>query len=436
MNFSYRFPIEDVNSLLNSGEKKAVDFIQQLCEMIDFAEPHIHSLIPEKGRKERLLSEIKKLPKSFPCKKERTFFYGMPVGVKDIFRVDGFATQCGSKLPAELFEGEEASCVTKLKENGALILGKTVTTEFAYFEPGPTKNPLNINHTPGGSSSGSAAAVAAGLTPLALGTQTIGSIIRPAAFCGVFGFKPSYERIDAGGVIPFSPSADHIGFMTQNIFTCCMAAIVLLKNFNPKKYFDIPKRPFVIGVPTGKYIEQASRKILDEFKLLLQFLKGMDSFIIKETELFKDTEKINASHYSMVAAEMAEVHNEWFAKYEPLYRNHTKQIILEGQKVGKTKLDEAKNGRFALRNYIEDEKLKNGIDLWLSPATVTTAPTGLESTGSPLMNLPWTYAGLPAINIPVKKKGEELPYGLQFCGSFNEDEMFLGILEEISAEIN
>ncbi len=138
--------------------------------------------------------------------------FGIPIGIKDIFHVNGFSTHAGSRLPPKQLMGEEAKCVSDLKKAGALILGKTVTTEFAYFEPGPTMNPHNPNHTPGGSSSGSAAAVAAGLCPLALGSQTIGSIIRPASFCGVVGYKPSYDRISRDGVIPVSPSLDHIGF--------------------------------------------------------------------------------------------------------------------------------------------------------------------------------------------------------------------------------
>jgi len=157
------------------------------------------------------------------------------VGIKDIFHVDGFVTRAGTRVPPERFAGPEAASVALLREAGALIAGKTVTTEFAYFEPGPTRNPHNPAHTPGGSSSGSAAAVAAGLCQLALGTQTIGSVIRPAAFCGVVGFKPSFGRIPTSGLVYFSRTIDHVGLFTQDLDGMELAASVLCRDWQPSK---------------------------------------------------------------------------------------------------------------------------------------------------------------------------------------------------------
>ncbi|MDQ3007957.1 MAG: amidase, partial [Chloroflexota bacterium] len=184
--------------------------------------------IPEEDRFGRLHEDAETLVLSYPDLITRPSLFGALVGVKDIFHVEGFVTQAGSRLLSGLLQGTEAKSVTRLKEAGALIFGKTVTTEFAYFFPGPTRNPHNPEHTPGGSSSGSAAAVAAGFCHMALGTQTIGSIIRPAAFCGVVGFKPTYDRISREGVIPLSPSLDHIGFFTSDVETAKHAAAVLI----------------------------------------------------------------------------------------------------------------------------------------------------------------------------------------------------------------
>ena len=164
---------------LRSGETDLLSYIHTICDRIDAEEPLIQAFVPEPARRQRLTDAAKELLSRFPDPADRPPLFGQLVGVKDIFRVDGFATQAGSQLPATLFAGAEAAVVTRLKESGALIAGKTVTTEFAYFQPGPTRNPRNPAHTPGGSSSGSAAGVAAGFFPLALGTQTIGSIIRP-----------------------------------------------------------------------------------------------------------------------------------------------------------------------------------------------------------------------------------------------------------------
>src|SRR5439155_19212153 len=166
---------------------------------------------------------------------------------KDIMRVDGLPTTGGSRLPPEALAGPESACVTGLRQAGALILGKTVSTEFAYFGPGPTRNPHNPAHTPGGSSSGSAAGVAAGLCPLALGTQTVGSIIRPAAFCGVVGFKPSHNRISTAGVIPLSVSVDHIGIFAANVAGIALTASVLAQDWRAERSARQP----VLGVPEG-----------------------------------------------------------------------------------------------------------------------------------------------------------------------------------------
>jgi len=190
-----------------SGELPLTNYISQIETFFEECEPSILAFIPEENRFERLRKDAQELIWRFPDPKNRPPLFGMTVGVKDIFHVDGFTTQAGSRLPAHELQGNEAESVTRLKNAGALILGKTVTTEFAYFTPGPTRNPHDPAHTPGGSSSGSAAAVGAGLCPLALGTQTIGSLIRPAAFCGTVTLKPTYDRISRSGVIPLSPSS-------------------------------------------------------------------------------------------------------------------------------------------------------------------------------------------------------------------------------------
>src|SRR5258706_4039005 len=196
---------------LRTGELTLPECPWQADTRITEREPSVLSFIPEEERFVRLHKEADALLFTYPDIVNRPPLYGMLAGVKDIFHVDGFTTQAGSHLPFEIFQGNEAESVTKLKNAGALILGKTVTTEFAYFSPGPTRNPHHSEHTPGGSSSGSAAAVAAGFCQLALGTQTIGSIIRPAAFCGVVGVKPTYERISRACVIPLSPMLELLG---------------------------------------------------------------------------------------------------------------------------------------------------------------------------------------------------------------------------------
>ena len=202
-------------------------YFDQLEATFEEREPKVQAFLPEGNRFDRLRREYKALEQRYPDPDSRPPLFGLPLGVKDIFHADGFETHAGSNLPADRLTGDQAASLTQLKEAGALVLGKTVTTEFAYFAPGPTRNPHNPKHTPGGSSSGSAAGVAAGLVPAAFGTQTVGSINRPAAFCGVVGLKPSYGRVSVEGVIPLAPSLDHVGFFTTDVAGAMVMAPLL-----------------------------------------------------------------------------------------------------------------------------------------------------------------------------------------------------------------
>ena len=207
------------------------------------------------------------------------------MGVKDIFAADGFETKAGSKLPAKLFEMPQGPVVSALKRAGALILGKTVTTEFAYFAPGPTTNPWDASRTPGGSSSGSAAAVAAGFCSLALGTQTIGSISRPAVYCGIAGWKPSYERTSREGVVPFSPSVDHVGLFAPDAAGIALAASLITTGWDAAACSSASghyarRRP-ILAVPDGPFLAQAESAALEAFDATVARLSGRGFSIVK-----------------------------------------------------------------------------------------------------------------------------------------------------------
>ena len=409
-------------SALQSGQLDITSYINDLCDRIDAYDPQIQALLPEANRRARLLDEAKMLQARFPDPANRPPLYGIPVGVKDMFYVDGFPTRAGSQLPEEAFSGAEAACVTMLRAAGALILGKTVSTEFAYFEPGPTRNPHNLNHTPGGSSSGSAAAVAAGFCSLALGTQTIGSTIRPAAFCGIVGFKPSYERIPTMGVIPCAPSVDTVGLFTQDIDGMSLAAALLCRNWRP---VSTPSaRLPVFGIPDGPYLIQASPEGLAAFEQHISLLERA-GYTVKRVPVMPDIEAINDRHMLLVCAEMAEVHAAWFARYEHLYRLRTADAIRKGQQVSAAELAAARDGRLKLRRELQTLMLQENIDLWLCPAAPGSAPEGIQTTGNSIMNLPWTHAGLPAITLPAGVAPDGLPLGLQVVGAFMADEQLL-----------
>src|SRR6266851_7278574 len=413
-------PLAATAAALHSGQLDLLTSIDEACNRIDVAEPLIHALLPEQGRRQRLLTEAEALQKRFPEPASRPPLYGILLGVKDIFRVAGFPTQAGSQLPAELFDGPEATCVRLLREAGAMILGKTASAEFAYFEPGPTRNPHNLEHTPGGSSSGSVAAVAAGFCPLALGTQTIGSTIRPAAFCGIVGFKSSYGRIPKAGLLQCSDAVEHVGYFTQDIAGIALVAALLCSNWRPVTPDALP----VLGVPEGPYLAQASTEALNAFEAQLSLLQKA-GYNVQRVAALGDIETINRRHNRMVMADMAQAHTSWFARYESLYRPRTAAALREGQSVGAEELAQAREGRAMLRAGLESLMAQARVDLWVCPATPGPAPEGLDSTGSPLMNLPWTYAGMPAITLPAGHAANGLPLGLQCVGATMADEYLL-----------
>ena len=400
-------------------------YFEHLEANFDARESEIQVFLPEEHRFSRLRDEYRALEERYPDPEARPPLFGLPVGVKDIFHADGFETHAGSKLPADRLAGEQASSVTLLKDAGALVLGKTMTTEFAYFAPGPTRNPYNTDHTPGGSSSGSAAGVAAGLAPIAFGTQTVGSINRPAAFCGVVGFKPSYARISADGVIPLAPSLDHVGTFTTDIAGTVIIAPFLLADWKPGKL----DRDFAIGnvrlgIPRGPYMEGASDEAIAHFESVRVQLEASGLRVI-DVPAMPDHAEIEQRHYLILAAEAAAVHREWFDEFGVLYAPKTAELIERGRKISDDRLATAVEGRSKLREQLQALMAEYRIDAWISPAAPGPAPKGIESTGDPAMNLPWTHSGLPMIGLPSGWSANELPLGIQLTGSWYGDERLL-----------
>lgn len=393
------------------------EYINKICNRIDNIEKEIHALIPEPNRRERLIKQAKALEKKYINPDKRPPLYGVLVGIKDIINVDGFITKAGSNLPPDLFSTKEASCVKKLRDLGSIILGKTVTTEFALSEPGPTRNPYNLDHTPGGSSSGSAASVAAGYCPLALGTQTGGSVIRPASYCGIVGFKPSYNRVKIDGLITVSHSFDHLGLFTKDIDSLEFVASLFVPNWRNTR---VQKKP-ILGIPVGSYLNQATPEILDIFNKNVRKLEKV-GFIIKEIKFFNNINEINHMHRIMTAAEMSNVHSNWYKQYEQLYSNRTANFILEGKKVDAKQLKKARALGYEIRYDIENKMRHNNIDLLISPSSTGAAPKGLEFTGDASMNIVWSYSGLPVVSLPMGFTSNYLPVGLQIVSTYMKEE--------------
>jgi len=402
---------------LQSDQIDLQDYLDLLEKRIDEREPDVKAFLEEEGRFSRLREQVQTLLEQYPEPGTRPVLFGIPVGVKDIFTVRGFETRAGSQLPAKEFKSHEAESIRRLKDAGALILGKTISAEFAYIAPGVTCNPHNESHTPGGSSSGSAAAVGAGMCALSLGTQTVGSINRPAAYCGVVGFKPSYERISRVGVVPVSESLDHVGFFTSDVQSAELAASVLLKDWKDTPADHQP----VLAVPEGPYLERVSPEGRASFEDTCETLLAT-GYEIKRISVMPDFDDIINRHMTIMSAEAAWAHFNWFGRYGHLYHEKTTALIRQGMDVPGLELKSALPGREKLRRELMDAMSESNIDLWIAPAATGTAPKGLESTGDSIMNLPWTHCGLPVLNLPSGKDENGLPFGLQLVGGWHEDE--------------
>ncbi len=419
-------PLDELARLLGSGERSLDSYLAVLEKRTASREPEVRSLLTEEDRFDRLRREARRLEERFPEPSKRPPLFGIPIGVKDIFHVDGFETRAGSRVPAETLAGRQSEAVAALEDAGALIFGKTVTTEFAYFGSGPTRNPHDAGRTPGGSSSGSAAAVGAGLCPLALGTQTIGSISRPASYCGVVGFKPSYDRISRQGVIPLSPSLDHIGFFTSDGAGARRVARMLCADWSDE---ELPRTQPVLAVPVGPLLERADPAGRARFEELCAEL-ARAGFAVRRVEAFEDYAEIEARHYRIVAAEAARVHGAWYGEYGETYHPKTAELIEKGTHISDAELAVDRAGREELRERLLGEMEAEGVDLWISPAAPGVAPRGLDSTGNPVMNLPWSHSGLPTVAIPAGTI-DGLPFGLQLAGRWWQDEAVLAWAIEI-----
>ena len=415
-----------------SGDLPLQDMIGAAIHRLEEVNPQVRAILPDPRLRERLSSEAAAIMDRWPTPSLRPPLFGAMVAVKDIFNVGRMPTRAGSAVPPESFSGREADVVARLKEAGALVLGKAVTTEFAYFASGATANPHNREHTPGGSSSGSAAAVAAGIAPLALGSQTVGSVIRPASFCGVVGFKPSYDRIPTGGTLYYSPSVDTIGYFVHSVADASLVATVVLTGWRAGEDAEAPKP--TIGIPSGAFLDQAGAEIREALDAAADKLRDA-GFSVAPTATLHDIEEINARHRNLTTREFAETHHDRYEKYGAMFRPESAQLYEAGTRISAEAAEVGRAGRIALRQRLHERMDRAGIDLWLAPSAVGAAPRGLSSTGDPAMNLPWTHAGMPVLSLPFGDV-DGLPLGLSLVGRFGHDETLLGQAAMVEAALN
>ena len=358
--------------------------------------------------------------------------HGVPVAIKDIFDTQDMPTENGSVLHAGRRPRTDAAAVAKLRAAGAIILGKTVTTEFAMYTPGKTRNPHNPEHTPGGSSSGSAAAVADYMAPLALGSQTNGSVIRPAAYCGVVGFKPSHGLISRTGVLALSRTLDHVGVFARTVEDCALCAEVLAgydEHDPDTRLAAVPKlletarqeppvRPRLAFVKTPVW-NQAEAETQAAFAELVERL-GQDIGEASLPAVFGDAV---AQHTSIMEVEEAVNLAEDYQRGREQLSERLRQIIERGLEISAVRYLEALAQRSILLDGLH-ALLKN-YDAILTPATTGAAPKGLAATGSPIFCSIWTLLGVPAITLPLLQNSASLPLGVQLIGAQFDDARLL-----------
>ena len=358
---------------------------------------------------------------------------GIPVGVKDIFDTSDYPTENGNRVHKGRTPRKDAAAVAMLRAAGAVVLGKTVTTECAYYHPGKTRNPHNPEHTPGGSSSGSAAAVAAGMVPLALGSQTNGSVIRPAAFCGAYGFKPTHGLIPRTGVLTLSRTLDHVGFFARGIDDLALLAEVLVgwddgdPDTHPRARVafreisreEPPVEPVLAFIKTPHWAK-ADKDMQEAFDELREALGDR----VEEVDLFTSATDAWEWHKTIMEVEMTANLRPLWEKGEKKLSEKLRSLIERGREA------KAQDYLKALRtigplNLAFDDLFRERYDAIITPSAPGTAPKGLKSTGDPSFCSLWTLVGLPAVSLPLMQGENGLPLGVQLVGRRNFDARLL-----------
>ncbi len=354
--------------------------------------------------------------------------HGMPIGVKDIIDVSGMPTRCGSPIYALNMAKMDAACVALAKAAGAIVVGKTATTELAAFHPAKTRNPQNLEHTPGGSSSGSAAAVSAGMVPIAMGTQTAGSIIRPAAYCGVVGFKPTFGLVPRAGVKMQSDTLDTIGVFTRTVDDAMKwyAAMTGSRTLPPIADSDEEKakaneKPLRITIITN-LLDRA------DVEMSVAIAEAADALTdgkvrLRESKLPAIFDNAVEDQRIIQLSEMARHYAMEYDTYRNLLSDKLAAMIEEGRAIDSNLVAAAIGRVDALRK--QADILLGDCDAWLMPSATGAAPKGLESTGDPIFSRANTLLQMPAINLPVYRNKKRMPLGLQLIGARHQDEKLL-----------
>ncbi len=358
---------------------------------------------------------------------------GVPTGIKDIFYTAGVPTTACSKVYADFVPKHDATTVARLREAGGIMLGKTVTTEFAYRDPPPTRNPWNLNHTPGGSSSGSAAAVAAMMCPTAFGSQTRGSVLRPASYNGIVGLKPTFGRVSRFGVVPLSWSLDHVGWMARSVEDAALMLQVMAgpdTNDPTTVYDDVPDycvgiknpSPPHVGVLQDYFFENADEDVRAHTQEVIEHL-SREGARVEYIELPESFEHAMADQLIILTVEAANFHEPLFKEKADLYGPNIRELVETGLAIDAVTYSRALESR--VQFMADADRLSKQVQVLLTPSTPTPAPGDLNVTGSAMFQGPWTSTGLPTVTVPSGLSKAGLPLGIQLVAARMEEPRLL-----------
>ncbi len=361
--------------------------------------------------------------------------HGVPVGLKDIFYTAGMLTACGSRVYADFVPEFDATSVAKIKAAGGIILGKAVTTEFATSDPSPTHNPWNLEHTPGGSSSGSSAAVAARMVPAALGSQTGGSTCRPAAYNGIVGLKPTYGRISRYGVVPVSWSLDHVGILTRTVADAALMLEVLsgeddndpgsLRHLVPDftAQMNESNRPPRIGLVRQYYQDYATEEIWAHTEYVANALAEAGADVV-ELPLPDSFARVHSFQRIVMNVDCAGYHQANHSIRAADYGPRVRAGIEMGMIIPTATYLKAQRLRRQFRADMNE--MAGKVDVVMTPSTPAPAPKDLNTTGDAAFQVPWTAAGLPTVTVPTGLSELGMPMAVQFGGPFAAEGQVLG----------
>jgi aspartyl-tRNA(Asn)/glutamyl-tRNA(Gln) amidotransferase subunit A len=407
--------IAAIGRRLRAGQLSCVDLLNECLRRIDARESEVHAwvFVDRKGAELR----ARTLDEELRNGTDRGPLHGMPIGIKDIIDVAGWPTGCGSPAATDHPAGADAPLVARLRDAGAVLLGKTVTTPWAWIDPPATRNPWKLDRTPGGSSSGSAAAVSSGMCLGAIGSQTGGSITRPAAFCGVAGLKPTFGAVSVEGVQPLAPSLDHPGPIALFVADLRQIFEVIREPSEEHGGGDSASVPPRLGRLGGYFDRRASDEMQKALKAFLKWFQMWETEV-SDVEEPTDFDAVLADHRTVMAYEAGATHQERFARQPEAYPPRIAALIQEGLQVTREAYEralDARAGRIAAMLGLFDR-----FDALVTPAATGAAPDP-STTGDPAFNSPWSYLGFPTVSFPFGFSADRLPLAVQLIGKPGSD---------------